>query len=189
MSIFIIVLCIIGIIIWPLYIKFNLVIHSTSQQLSIDITPVKNLKTYRRNIPLKPKNYGLFYIQIFREYMNRIKAIESSHSDIIYYVKSKLKIENLSIEIDLGLDDAAEAALYCGMVITIIDFIYYNFLSQFVIKMYNRKVHPVFNRNIIDVDINCIMRVRTGYIIIVASKVLGSKIAKAVKHICQINIQ
>lgn len=182
-------LLIILLMILPIFIRFELKVNPKLQEFHIGFSCFKNRYIYKFCMPLKPKDYGLFYINVFKKHTKRAKQIRYEYFDILSYVRSKSVIEDVNIKIQLGLDEAGKTAIYCGILITICDFAYRHLHSKFKLKTFKREISPIFNKNLIDVDITCIMSMRTGYIIIVISKLLCRNIIKAVKHRCQTNIQ
>lgn len=173
----------------PIYIKLEIKVNPNIQQMHIGFSPFKKRYIYSLCMPFKPKDYGLFYIDIIKKYAKTAKPIRNENFDTLSYARSKYVIEDLRIKIHLGLDDAGKTALYCGVLITICNFTYRYLISKINIKTCKREILPIFNKEIMDMNITCIMSMRTGYIIIIISKLLYRKITKAVKHRCQTNIQ
>ncbi|HHW70080.1 MAG TPA: DUF2953 domain-containing protein [Clostridiales bacterium] len=108
---------------------------------------------------------------------------------MINYIISRSNIESLYIKAHIGLEDAGITAIICGFFITVSELILQYVHNNMSIESIQREIYPIYNKNYIDIDIDCIMWMRTGYIINMAIRIISSNIIKAVKNRWQINIQ
>jgi hypothetical protein len=85
---------------------------------------------------------------------------------------SKTDIQNLSLNINIGLGDAALTALAYGSIISVYYPLRDYFIKRFKLKSSRLELFPHFNDRRFDVVLNCIFYIKLGHIIIVGFKML-----------------
>jgi len=106
--------------------------------------------------------------------------IYKNYNDQLRYMKSKMKVYNLSLQANIGTGDAAATALICGGT-----FAFFYTFAYFLKEKYNLQnqqivVVPNFQRPYMDLDLDCIINFKLGHIIIAGMKVLTSKLEKVI---------
>lgn len=106
---------------------------------------------------------------------------------VMKYIGKKTKIDDFSLRLTMGTGDAAETGILYGTAWIVIG----NFMAftGSYLKINNPKIVivPVFNRIQFSVDFSCIIRIKTGHIIIAGIKALPFFLHGSDKKI-QINI-
>ncbi|AFS78422.1 hypothetical protein DUF2953 [Gottschalkia acidurici 9a] len=105
-----------------------------------------------------------------KNYINIIKKNKEIYEEILNYILEKMIIEKFNLDIKVGLNDAATTAIIYGAT---------NFLVGIPINVITRKksftemninITPEFNKNILEVNFNCIIILRLVNIIIARRK-------------------
>jgi len=173
----------------PIYIEIKIMLNTSIKQLYIGFGFFKRKHFYKIKIPLTPKYLGIFSLKRLKKYKRNAQNLESRRARMINYIISRSNIESLYIKAHIGLEDAGITAIICGFFITVSELILQYVHNNMSIESIQREIYPIYNKNYIDIDIDCIMWMRTGYIINMAIRIISSNIIKAVKNRWQINIQ
>lgn len=94
------------------------------------------------------------------------------YADGLNHLASKTDIQNLSLNINIGLGDAALTALAYGSIISVYYPLRDYFIKRFKLKSSRLELFPHFNDRRFDVVLNCIFYIKLGHIIIVGFKML-----------------
>jgi len=89
---------------------------------------------------------------------------------IIQYVISKARVTNFSLIFRFGIEDAAATALLTGLFYILFSVLLQSLRSSHKVSRQKLSVVPVFQGNRFDLDLDCIIAVRIGYIIIAGAK-------------------
>lgn len=153
-------------------IKFNLVISY------LDMTVNKRLKVgfnVRGKLKTKKEAAGkrnVFDIEEIKRMYHKSRLIIHKYKKSFEYILSKVKLDSLSWETELGLEDAALTAICTGALWSV----KYNILSAISQRSSPRKTYinvvPNYSNIIFEVDLNCIIRVRIANIIITAMRLV-----------------
>ncbi len=190
MLVAVILLLILLMLVAPLYVEIQLDINSHLRQLYIGFGFLQKRHIYKLKIPLEPKYIGLFSLSQVKKHIQKMKVMRTEHYGIINYAISDLTIEKLYIRAYIGLGDAGTTAILCGTFITAIELIYQYLKSNLKVEYIEKEICPIYdNRNYIDIDLDCIMWMRTGYIINIACRAIFNNMVKAVKNKWQTHIQ
>lgn len=153
-------------------IKFNLVISY------LDMIVNKRLKVgfnVRGKLKTKKEVAGkrnIFDIEEIKRMYHKSRLIIHKYKKSFEYILSKVKLDSLSWETELGLEDAALTAICAGALWSV----KYNILSAISQRYRPRKTYinvvPNYSNIIFEVDLNCIIRVRIANIIITAMRLV-----------------
>lgn len=173
----------------PVYAEIRIEINSSLKQVYIGFGFFKKRHIYKIKIPLSSKHLELFSLKKVKKYKLNIKDMEIRYPRIVSHIISRSRIEKLRIKAHIGLNEAGITAIICGAFIMISELLVQYIRNNMTIESIEREVCPIYNKSHIDIDIDCIMWMRTGYIINIAIRAISSNIIKAVKNRWQINIQ
>lgn len=105
------------------------------------------------------------------------------NKNTISYFSKKTHINNFSLNASLGFDDAYITGISCGVLyVVVINFL--AFLKRDInLQIQYIKFEPVFNKEVFDLKLNCIIDIKLGHIIIGIKKLIktsrGSEISGA----------
>ncbi|MDI6602309.1 MAG: DUF2953 domain-containing protein, partial [Thermoanaerobacteraceae bacterium] len=116
---------------------------------------IKHLVNNSKNKPIV--RYDVFFKQLFFRLINKISIVK------------------LTVKMDIGLIDAAVTSIIIGLMWNLLSFLFV-FLSTYTRKMnfLNIAITPVFNELKFECYVDCIIKIRTGYIIFESLKTLSS---------------
>lgn len=98
------------------------------------------------------------------------------------YLKGRAVLENLSIEIEYGSEDASCTGIITGLIWSAVGMLDVLFTNNFSILKKRIRVQPDFTRKVLIIDVYCIITTRIVNIIIMALQVLFDIIsAKLIK--------
>lgn len=101
----------------------------------------------------------------FIEMLKKMKINHKINSKLVNYLIQKIKINNILIKVSFGLEDAFKTAIIYGILCAIL---------TNILALLNKKVKadiekieftPIFNKDILEVELSCIIVLRLGYII------------------------
>lgn len=104
---------------------------------------------------------------------------QHSFSPYIHYIKysiTRIKIKRLDIILKLGLADAAGTAIVSGCIITGFSTLKGYLSKRFGLKDTNISLNPDFNEKKLDVDLDCIIDIKLGHIIIMGTRLIIDKL-------------
>jgi len=130
-------------------------------------------RSNKRKTPLQIGNIIKYYNKL-----NNKKNVA-----FIEYIFKKVKVINLKIILNLGLDDAAITALVNGFIQSILYLILSIFQNLKNIDDYFIDIVPQFNRSIFHINFNCIIKLKLVYIIIAGYESVKVKIKGGVNNV------
>ena len=166
-------------------ILFTLIIIFSSIRIKAENIVIKNLKANENN-KICFQIYFLNKIKIFSKKLNTQKLKSLSNKKNINMLKNKNikidkesikiilnikpKIEMLNLDINIGVNDVCITSYLVGVIGSIISIIVSLFSSNN--KKINYRIQPIFNRNIVDVFLDCIISIKIVHIIYVIFKLI-----------------
>lgn len=141
-------------------------------KLLLKVTEVKTSE--EKNVTRNKLSFGEI-----KNLTNLLLKYKEVYRDVIQYMLKALKIEKLDIYVRSGVNDASMTALIYGFINSFIGTIISIISRKMDIKKVNINTVPDFNRNIVDINFNCIIIFNLVNIIIVKYKFF--KIKKVAK--------
>ena len=120
--------------------------------------------------------------EFFSKLDGLIDYFDINKSTINYFL-NKTYINNFSLDASLGFDDAYITGISCGVLyVVVINFL--AFLKRYLnLQIQSIKFEPLFNKEVFDFKLNCIIDIKLGHIIIGIRKLIktprGSEISGA----------
>ena len=111
------------------------------------------------------------------------KKVKSPY-DVVKFIAQSIRVEYFKLNILLGFDDPIADVFAVQFLRNIFGSVYCLFKSAFTkkTKLFVR-IMPAFNQKILNINFNCIINVKTGYIIKAYAKHYKNKIKKYIKNI------
>jgi len=171
-----------------LEIEIKILLKEGSNYSFIALRVFRGILRFRINLSIEKPNED-FYSLILRKTDSKLdkktslkevfKLFNSNYKffvqniDIIKYILSKIKVSNISLNLEIGTGDAAETAIISGAVIFI-----FSAIQSYVINRYSSKPQPIrilpyFETKVFNMDLNCIIHLRIGHIIIAGIRIIG----------------
>lgn len=188
------------IMILPLYITLEYSRMEQDDNFKIILSPISGLLKIKLKVPyvdIKIKN-NQPQIDIKEEIGNQISArqrinleglganlsnfsrLYKSYKEGLLYFNSKINVDKLEWETEIGFEDAAATGIISGLMLitkgSLISFL----TDKYRLKTAKINVVPVFNRHYLKTNIHCIIHFKPGYAIIAAVKVLLVKLKEVI---------
>ena len=165
---------IIGIFILVLNTEFSIECNITQKKIGFKsyIILFKNCIKYRinpENLIFWEKNNDKKNIV---DFINNYKEDKKKLIDIINFFKRKITITNINMSLRIGLNDAFVVAIISGAIWTLIGIFKLLIKNYFIVEEEKFMVKPTYDLETLDVDMNCIFRVKIVHIIFVGTKIL-----------------
>jgi len=153
----------------------------------------RGILRFRINLTLRKAREG-FYSLILRKTDSKLdketsleevfKLIKKNYKKLLNqggigkYLLSKTRISNLSLNLELGTGDAAQTAIISGAIAFTFSSIQSYIINRYSLSTQALRVFPYFNRRVFNMDLDCIIHLRIGHIIIAGIKIIGRKIKR-----------
>ncbi|WP_130807121.1 hypothetical protein [Senegalia massiliensis] len=140
---------------------------------SIYIEFYQELILYKQTLNEKKKQFKLD-----DELYNIKKIFKSKNNSILYnQTKKYIRIDNILLTTNIGNKDAFTSAILNGLVYFLYSNLFYYLDSKFYIINSNYLVNTIYNRNILEFDFNCLIKIKVIYMIklILSLKIKGGE--------------
>ena len=124
----------------------------------------KNVDRYQVSIEL----IGRFIKKAFSNYKNYVNYLS--------YLYSRLNVLKFHAVSRVGLDDAAATAIASCTLHNLLSMLAFIINSKKRVYSQKIEVSPIYNKYCFELDLNCIIEIRIGYIIITAIKLILHKL-------------
>ena len=134
---------------------------SNNFKFSIKVKLLNKIKIFKINVDKKA-----FKVQKMKENLCKIEDKYTSNFDITnisFLKKVRINIEEINLQILIGIEDAAINAIFVGLLGTML-----SILLGAVSKNLNEtfwKVVPIYNKNTLEINFNCIFNIKLTHII------------------------
>lgn len=171
--------------------EFKIIIKNGRNFSFVIIRMLKGLLRFRINISILPSGKRFFYLkvrktdssqetdtsaeQVITIILRIIKGL-SHYKKHVSYLLSRICLNNFSVRTRVGIGDASGTALVTSGL-----YVIFAFFTQYLVYRYRLVNHkivvlPCFEGAVFDMDINCIINIKIGHIMITVFKMALQKI-------------
>lgn len=174
-----------------LEIEIKIVLKNGVNYSFIVLKLFRGILRFRLNLNLDGSKEG-FYSFILRKLDSKLdnktsleevfKLVKKNYkklpgqADTAKYILSKTRVSNLSLNLELGTGDAAQTAIISGAIAFIFSALQSYIRTRYSLGPQALRVLPYFNHRVFNMDLDCIIHLRIGHIIIAGTRIIGSKI-------------
>jgi len=157
-----------------------LVIRTLSGSVHIEYRKELQLKNIRLYSIEKRKTYSLKKSHVLDKGLFELvkRRFRSFHDNNNYlkYIKDKIKVRDFSLVAQIGTGDAAHTALLTAGLYSLSSIILCHLKNIYNLENQSIIVVPVFDKEIFELEANCIIVFKLGHIIIVGIQKIAEKI-------------
>ncbi|WP_129596209.1 DUF2953 domain-containing protein [Anaerophilus nitritogenes] len=139
---------------------------------------LKIKKETNKNIGESQEEKSIFTMEEMKKIYKQIKYFNRLYNHVIKYLNKKIVIDDFFLEIKFGIGDAAVTGMVAGFLWMIEGQIFTLIKENMNCKEMNIKVCPNFNQQIFKMNLDCIISIKIGYIIIAALKIFYTFLIK-----------
>lgn len=189
--ILIIVVIIIFCLLAKLEVEIKIILKNGVNYSFLIIRLLRGILRLRINLSFKGLNQNFFSIilrktdssldketsleEVFKFFQKNHKRL-LSNAGISKYLFSKTEIRSLSLNLEIGTGDAAQTAIISGAIIFIFSTIQFYIRNRYSLGSQILQVIPYFQRQVFNMDLDCIIHLRIGHIIIAGIRIIGGKL-------------
>lgn len=131
----------------------------------INLKLTRDIETKKKSLNKKQKYISTkSLIRLFKKIYNH-KKIYNSIKNFHIYLFRKIKINKLYFETKIGYNDAAICAIVSGILWNIKSIIFSYIYTKYKLINFKYDVNTMYNKNVFEIDFNCIVKLRIIYII------------------------
>ncbi|WP_207642570.1 DUF2953 domain-containing protein [Inediibacterium massiliense] len=159
--------------------RYNMEIPFLDVDMKKNVKPfLKVRKETNEDMRVSQEEKSILTIEEMKKIHRKIKYLNRLYNHVIEYLRTKIVMDDFFLKIEFGIGDAAVTGIISGFFWMIEGQIFTFIKENINCKEMNIKVCPNFNQQIFKMNLNCIISMKIGYIIIATIKILYTFLIK-----------